>query len=163
MIRVLFVCLGNICRSASAEGVMKTMVAQAGLSDQIECDSAGTADFHEGEGADPRMRLHAIRRSYQLDSVARRIVPEVDFEKFDLIIAMDNNNFRDLNRLAPNSMLAKKICKMTDFGSPDYDQVPDPYYGGEDGFELVLDILEESCSGLLNRLMNEWIVEKGER
>ncbi|MFV0366477.1 MAG: low molecular weight protein-tyrosine-phosphatase [Mangrovibacterium sp.] len=155
MIRVLFVCLGNICRSASAEGVMQKMVEQAGLSGQIECDSAGTANYHEGELADPRMRLHAIRRSYQLDSVARQIVPEVDFEKFDLLVAMDDNNINDLHQLAPNQELAKKICKVTDFASADYSHVPDPYYGGEEGFELVLDILEESCSGLLNQLMKK--------
>lgn len=155
MIRVLFVCLGNICRSASAEGVMKTMVEQVGLSDKIECDSAGTANYHAGEMVDSRMRIHAIRRSYVLDSISRQIVPEVDFEKFDLLVAMDDNNVRELHRLAPTKELAAKIHKITDFSTSvdTYNGVPDPYYGGEEGFELVLDILEDSCSALLNKLM----------
>lgn len=155
MIRVLFVCLGNICRSASAEGVMKKMVEQVGLQNEIECDSAGTANYHAGEKADARMRLHAIKRSYQLDSISRQINPENDFLKFDMIIAMDDNNVRELQRLAPTPELASKIYKVTDFGSSGYDSVPDPYYGGEEGFELVLDILEESCTALLNVIKKE--------
>lgn len=155
MIRVLFVCLGNICRSASAEGVMRQMVEQADLSNQIACDSAGTANYHAGEKVDARMRLHAIRRSYLLESISRQIIPEVDFREFDIIAAMDDNNVRELRRIAPNEELARKICKITDFGSSEYRLVPDPYYGGDEGFELVLDILEDSCSGLLNKLMKE--------
>lgn len=134
---------------------MQDMVERAGLSDEIECDSAGTANYHEGEKADSRMRIHAIRRSYQLVSISRQIIPIVDFKKFDLIVAMDDNNVRELHKISPNPELAQKICKITDFGSSDYNAVPDPYYGGEDGFELVLDILEESCSALLNELMKK--------
>lgn len=151
--RVLFVCLGNICRSPSAEAVFNGLVQQNDLSDLIECDSAGTAAYHEGEPADQRMRSHAIRRGYRLNSIARKFDPSVDFDAFDYIVGMDDDNVNDLQDLASNEEDLNKIYKMTDFCSRGgHYSVPDPYYGGSDGFELVLDILEDACEGLLNEV-----------
>ena len=149
--RVLFVCLGNICRSPSAEAVFNSILEDRGLQEQIECDSAGTTGYHAGETADKRMQYHAIQRGYRLTSIARPIDPEVDFDKFDYIVGMDDNNVWDLRKMARTPEDLDKIYKMTDFFTGRrYQSVPDPYYGGDDGFELVLDILEESCSGLMN-------------
>ena len=148
-IRLLFVCLGNICRSPSAEAVMKKLVKDAGLEDQIFIDSAGILDYHEGERSDPRMRAHAIRRGYSLDSLSRP-VRQKDFYDFDLIIGMDDRNISDLKDKAPDLEAVDKIHQMTEFSKNKlYDYVPDPYYGGADGFELVLDLLEDACDGLL--------------
>ena len=135
-VRLLFVCLGNICRSPSAEAVMKKLVKDAGLGDRIEIDSAGITGYHEGDRADSRMRAHAARRGYSLDSISRP-VRQWDFHDFDLIIGMDDQNITDLKR-------------MTEFSRNKlYDHVPDPYYSGAEGFELVLDLLEDACAGLL--------------
>ncbi len=151
--RILFVCLGNICRSPSAEAVFNGLVKQNGLDDLIECDSAGTASYHEGEPADQRMQSHAIRRGYRLTSVARQFDSEEDFDRFDLIIGMDDDNVNDLQDMASSVTQLNKIYKMTDFCSHGgHYSVPDPYYGGADGFELVLDILEDACEGLLNEV-----------
>jgi len=151
--RVLFVCLGNICRSPSAEAVFNGLVKQNGLSDLIECDSAGTAAYHEGEPADQRMQCHAIRRGYRLNSIARKFDPAVDFDKFDYIVGMDDDNVNDLQDMASGIEDLNKIFKMTDFCSQGgHFSVPDPYYGGAEGFELVLDILEDACEGLLNEV-----------
>ena len=150
--RVLFVCLGNICRSPSAEAVMRKYVADAGLSERIDVDSAGIIGYHAGESADPRMRVHAARRGYQLDSISRPVRTS-DFYDFDLIIGMDDRSIDDLRRLAPDITSLGKIRRMTDFSrSKLYDHVPDPYYSGADGFELVLDLLEDACGGLLETL-----------
>ncbi len=152
---LLFVCLGNICRSPSAEGVMKALVEKEGLDDEFFIDSAGTAAYHEGERADSRMRQHASGRGYNLTSIARQ-VRESDFDKFDYIIAMDTQNYQNLHRMAGNEVQQKKIVKMTDFAtSYQGDSVPDPYYGGADGFELVLDILEDATVGFLRHLNQE--------
>lgn len=151
--RVLFVCLGNICRSPSAEAVFNGLVKQNGLSDLIECDSAGTAAYHEGEPADQRMQSHAIRRGYRLNSIARKFDPAADFDKFDYIVGMDDDNVNDLQDMASGIEDLNKIFKMTDFCSQGgHFSVPDPYYGGAEGFELVLDILEDACEGLLNEV-----------
>ncbi|WP_423128841.1 low molecular weight protein-tyrosine-phosphatase [Gaoshiqia sp. Z1-71] len=151
--RILFVCLGNICRSPSAEAVFNGMIKKEGLQDVIECDSAGTAGYHEGERADQRMQSHAIRRGYRLTSISRKFRPETDFDQFDFIIGMDDQNVNDLQDMASNSDDLNKIYKMTDFCSNGgHYSVPDPYYGGSEGFELVLDILEDACQGLLNEL-----------
>lgn len=148
--RILFVCLGNICRSPSAEAVMKHIIVDAGLSDRIEVDSAGIIDYHEGEMADPRMRAHAARRGYQLESISRP-VKTLDFYDFDLIIGMDNRNIDDLKRMAPDLESVAKIHQMTEYSRNKlYDYVPDPYYSGAEGFELVLDLLEDACQGLLD-------------
>ncbi|MDD4227735.1 MAG: low molecular weight protein-tyrosine-phosphatase [Mariniphaga sp.] len=153
--KILFVCMGNICRSPSAEAVFKSTAQREGLSDQFEIDSAGTGAWHVGEKADMRMQKHAIKRGYSLTSISRQFNPETDFDAFDIIIGMDNQNIEDLKKLARNEDDLDKICKMTDFSKEwSYDNVPDPYYGGEDGFELVLDLLEDASTGLLEKLKN---------
>ncbi|RIH65394.1 low molecular weight phosphotyrosine protein phosphatase [Mariniphaga sediminis] len=150
--RILFVCLGNICRSPSAEAVFTGMVNKEGLSDQYEIDSAGTGGWHVGEPADRRMQKHAVKRGYDLTSISRKFNPEMDFDRFDLIIGMDDENALSLKNMARSEDDLKKIKKMTDFSKEwSYTEVPDPYYGGEDGFELVLDLLEDACKGLLEK------------
>ncbi|WP_421919337.1 low molecular weight protein-tyrosine-phosphatase [Marinifilum sp.] len=152
--KLLFVCLGNICRSPSAEAVMNGYLKVNLLDDEYECDSAGTGGWHVGERADTRMRTHATKRDYHLTSIARQFNPKTDFEEFDLIIGMDQQNVSDLKSMARNHKDLNKIKSMTDYCTryTHYDSVPDPYYGGADGFELVLDILEDACEGLLKEL-----------
>lgn len=150
--RILFVCLGNICRSPSAEAVFTAMVKKAGLSSQFKIDSAGIGAWYEGEPADRRMQSHAIKRGYNLTSIARQFKPG-DFERFDYIIAMDDENVKALKALARTEKELAKISKMTLFSKRySYQIVPDPYYGGEEGFELVLDLLEDASEGLLETL-----------
>jgi len=152
---ILFICLGNICRSPSAEAVMKGLIRREGLENEIFCDSAGILNYHAGEPADSRMQSHAIKRGYKLTSISRQINPKKDFDQFNMIIGMDEQNIRDLKALARTPKDAQKLYKMTDFcRKSDYDSVPDPYYGGERGFEVVLDILEDACQGLLDHLKN---------
>ena len=151
--KVLFVCSGNICRSPSAEAVFKKLVENKGLKDKFEIDSAGTGSWHVGEKADRRMQGHAIKRGYNLTSISRRIDPHVDFDYFDIIVGMDDYNIYDLKSAAKKGENITKIKKMTDFAKEwNYNEIPDPYYGGEEGFELVLDLLEDSCNGLLEKL-----------
>ncbi len=151
--KILFVCLGNICRSPSAEAVFTGLVKKEGLNDQFEIDSAGTGGWHVGEPADRRMQKHAVKRGYDLTSISRKFDPETDFDRFDLIIGMDDENIHSLKSMARNREDLDKIHKMTDFRKEwDYLEVPDPYYGGDDGFELVLDLLEDSCGGLLEKV-----------
>jgi protein-tyrosine phosphatase len=148
-VRILFVCLGNICRSPTAEGVMRRLVERAGLQEEIELDSAGTGGWHVGERPDPRARAAARGRGIDLDSVARHVSAE-DFERFDLIVAMDASNVADLRRIAPDQAAREKIRLLREFapegGGLD---VPDPYYEGAQGFEIVLDLVEAACEGLL--------------
>lgn len=154
-IRLLFVCLGNICRSPSAEAVMKKLVKDKGLEDRFVIDSAGTIGHHAGQRADARMRTHAERRGIVLDSISRPVTTD-DFYDFDLIIGMDNQNIDALKRKAPEWESVQKIHKMTDFSQKKtYDHVPDPYYGGASGFELVLDLLQDACQGLLDYCLNQ--------
>lgn len=151
--KILFVCMGNICRSPSAEAVFAGMANNRGLAKQFEVDSAGTLAYHVGESADRRMQSHASKRGYNLTSISRKFNPNKDFNNFDLIIGMDNENIQTLKSKARNEADLQKICKITDFSKEwDYDEIPDPYYGGEEGFELVLDLLEDSCKGLLEKL-----------
>ena len=153
MKKVVFVCLGNICRSPSAEAVFNGIIKKHGLENNIACDSAGTISYHVGESADARMQRHARRRGYTLTSISRQINPAVDFETFDFVIGMDESNIRDLQRLDSDGAYQHKIKKMTEFCQTcDEENVPDPYYGGEAGFERVLDILEDACEGLLKVL-----------
>jgi protein-tyrosine phosphatase len=151
--RILFVCLGNICRSPSAEAVFTGMAKTRGLTKHFEIDSAGTSGWHDGRPADERMQSHAVKRGYNLTSISRKFNPEKDFDHFDMIIGMDNENILALKSKARNNTDIQKIYKMTDFRKEwNYDEIPDPYYGGEEGFELVLDILEDSCEALLEKL-----------
>lgn len=153
MKRILFVCLGNICRSSTAEAVMKHLVREAGREAEFEIDSAGILSYHRGELPDPRMRAHAARRGYQLTHRSRPVCTD-DFLHFDLIIGMDDRNLDDLRDRAPSPEACRKIQRMTDYCQRYTwaDHVPDPYYGGAEGFEHVLDLLEDACSGLLQQL-----------
>ena len=145
---VLFVCLGNICRSPAADGILRRMVSDSGLSDLVEIDSAGTYGGHAGDLPDPRMRRAASLRGYDLRHRARQ-VREEDFDRFDMIVAMDDMNYEALHRLAPSREAAQRIFRMTEFcrQHPGRTHVPDPYYEGREGFELVLDLLEDGCRG----------------
>lgn len=151
-VNVLFVCLGNICRSPAAEGIFKKMVADEGLENEILVDSAGTSGWHEGELPDDRMRMHGQRRGYDFSSRSRKFV-EKDFGIFDYIIVMDDDNYRNVKKLAKSKEDVAKIHLMTDFSDKySHSHVPDPYYGGSSGFELVMDLLEDACENLLNRI-----------
>lgn len=146
--KILFVCLGNICRSPSAEAVFKGIVRNKGVQDKFEIDSAGTYGYHEGEPADRRMQSHAVKRGYNLTSISRPFDVNTDWDRFDYIIAMDDSNLRNLRAMGRSKDDLKKLFKMTDFANNfSYSEVPDPYYGGEQGFELVLDLLEDSGEG----------------
>ena len=145
--KVLFVCLGNICRSPAAEGVLHSMVD---LGD-FTIDSAGTSGFHQGEPADSRMIEHARKRGLDLTSLSRQFVVN-DFDRFDYILVMDDKNLRDVLKMASVDQ-AKKVRKITDFSQKfKYDHIPDPYYGGAKGFDLVLDLLVDACEGFLKSL-----------
>ena len=147
--RILFVCLGNICRSSSAQTIMQAKVDELGLSDQFYLDSAGLISCHEGEMADSRMRAHAARRGYNITHRSRPITYN-DFFDFDMIIGMDDSNISRLKDLAPGLDELGKIHRMTDFCvNKVVDHVPDPYYGGASGFENVLDILEDAVEGVI--------------
>jgi protein-tyrosine phosphatase len=148
--------MGNICRSPAAEGIAKSILKQKNLNEIIEVDSAGTIDYHIGEPPDTRMIAHASKRGYNLDSLARQFDPNKDFEKFNYIITMDNENFDDIIALDYQSGYGNKVFKMTDFGDNKHvDGVPDPYYSGSKGFELVLDILENSVKGLIKKIEDD--------
>jgi protein-tyrosine phosphatase len=156
MKQILFVCLGNICRSPSAEAVFNDLIARKGLADEFQCDSAGTAAYHAGDPADYRMKQFAQKRGYNLNSISRPVDPKTDFDRFDYIIGMDRQNVQDLKAMARDENDRKKISLMTDFCTlKNYDSVPDPYFGGSAGFELVLDILEDACDGLLQKVLQE--------
>lgn len=153
--RILFVCLGNICRSSTAEGIMKHILKEKGLDSDFYVDSAGISAFHEGELPDERMRAAARRRGYVLDHRSRPVRTD-DFYDFDLIIGMDERNIEALKDRAPGLDEERKIVRMVDFCQhKDVTYVPDPYYGGEEGFEHVIDILEDACSGLLTFLVQD--------
>jgi protein-tyrosine phosphatase len=149
---ILFVCLGNICRSPTAEGVMRELVSRAGLREQIEIDSAGTGAWHIGELPDPRARTAARARGIELESRARQVDGE-DFERFDLILAMDRSNLADLRRIAPEGPARAQLALLREFDPRSLAagdlEIPDPYHGGPRGFEAVLDLVEAACAGLL--------------
>ncbi len=135
---------------------MKTLIKKKGFEGQISCDSAATGNFHDGGPADSRMRKHASRRGYQLTSISRQVVAPRDFMTFDLIVAMDNQNYFDLKQMNRNRRYDSKIVKMTDYClEKTVSEVPDPYYGGDEGFEDVIDILEDACHGLLYNLIDD--------
>jgi protein-tyrosine phosphatase len=156
MVNVCFVCLGNICRSPTAEGVMARLVDRAGLGDAVRVSSAGTAAAHAGEPADPRSRAHARKRGYTLGGRARQF-READFPRFDLVLAMDASNASQLRSLARDDAARAKVVLLRSFDpeSPSGGDVPDPYYGGDAGFEEVLDICERSCASLLAHLRQQ--------
>ena len=154
--RLLFVCMGNICRSPTAEGIMLHLISKDGLENLIECDSAGTHGYHFGYPADTRMRKHAQIRGYDLPSRSRKLHPESDFPYCDWILVMDDRNYEDVLGLDSSREYAHKIRRMTDFcQTMKVNEVPDPYYGGDAGFELVIDILEDACAGLMERLNSQ--------
>ena len=141
--------MGNICRSPTAEGIFYKLVFDAGRSADFEIDSAGTIGYHAGQPADTRMRAAAQGRGYTLESIARRIELD-DFDHFDLIVVMDDDNYRDVTSLKPSA--AAKVVRMCDYCEEHSEtEVPDPYYGGEAGFQKVIDILEDACAQLLKR------------
>ncbi|MBT8046957.1 MAG: low molecular weight phosphotyrosine protein phosphatase [Xanthomonadales bacterium] len=147
---VLFVCMGNICRSPTAEGIFRKLVSEAGRDADFSIDSAGTIGYHAGHKADSRMRSAAAARGYDLTSMARRIETE-DFHQFDWIVTMDDDNFRDVNRINPEARA--RVVRMCEYcESHDVSEVPDPYYGGEQGFHTVIDILEDACGNFLRRV-----------
>lgn len=150
--KILFVCLGNICRSPTAEAVFRTVAARDAPDLPIEIDSAGTAGYHIGEPPDPRTCEAAHRRGYDLSPLRARIVEPGDFEKFDLILAMDRENLDVLRRRAPPNA-RERVRLFLEFapGAP-VNEVPDPYYGGPNGFEEVLDLVEQASQGLLQHL-----------
>ena len=146
---VLFVCMGNICRSPTAEGVFRKFIADAGLAETVHADSAGTHAYHVGEGPDSRARAAAERRGYSLEGIRARRVTDMDFEGFDFILAMDEDNLLQLRDGADESH-HEKIALLLDFAeSNSLREVPDPYYGGTAGFERVLDLVEDASRGLL--------------
>ncbi|MEL6543994.1 MAG: low molecular weight protein-tyrosine-phosphatase [Myxococcota bacterium] len=153
MVRVCFVCLGNICRSPTAEGVFRAQIATDGLVDDIEVDSAGTGGWHVGEPADPRARRAAQARDIEITSRARKF-ERADFERFDYVIAMDRSNRTALEKMSRSSDEKRKIHLFRSFDpeSPTDAEVPDPYYGGDQGFEEVLDMCERASRGLLVQL-----------
>lgn len=146
---LLFVCLGNICRSPTAEGVFRARAHGAGLADRLHIDSAGTGSWHVGKAPDPRSQAAALRRGYDLSSLrARQVVPG-DFTRFDLILAMDEENLDSLMQLAPARRVAPIELVLRYATRTPLAEVPDPYAGGSDGFERVLDLLEDAADGLL--------------
>ena len=151
--KLLFVCLGNICRSPAAENIMHHLIAEADLSDQIICESAGTASYHVGNPPDRRMVAAASQRGMKFLGEARQF-QKLDFEQFDLILAMDGENYRDIISLDPAGKYRDKVRMMCDFCTHHNDkEVPDPYYGGSEGFNYVIDLLLDACQGLLQHII----------
>jgi len=151
---VLFVCLGNICRSPTAEAILRQIAMDRGLDDQIQVDSAGTLHYHNGSTADPRMLDAAAYRGYELTSISRVMTPD-DFDRFDLIVAMDGDNLYDIQELADNKRAAENVKLFSDFLPEGFPRdVPDPFLG-EAGFDQALDIIEEGCPAILDALFPE--------
>lgn len=154
--RLLFVCLGNICRSPAADGIMRQLVGQRGLADDFVIDSAGIGSWHVGQLPDRRMRQHGERHGYTFDHRARQFTA-ADFDRFDLIAVMDAENEHDVSRQARSDADRRKIIRMSDYLSrhPGQRTIPDPYYGGDRDFEWVIELLEDACAGLLDRLSDK--------
>ncbi len=151
---VLFICLGNICRSPAAEGIMKAMVEERGLGDEFLIDSAGIGGWHVGQLPDSRMRRCGAAHGYRFDSHARQF-QKSDFGEFDTIVVMDNENYRAITSMASSEEDRRKVVRMADFLSHhrEYTTIPDPYYGDETDFELVISLLEDALEGLLSYLL----------
>ena len=161
MIKVLFVCLGNICRSPTAHGVLEHKLAMAGLSDVVEVDSAGTAAWHIGKEPDLRSQQAARKRNYDLSHLRARQAVAEDFLEFDYVLAMDNSNLENLKTIIP-SVAVKAMPKLflEAYSTPSLKtqgltEVPDPYYGGEDGFSAVLDMVEDACDSLISDIKSK--------
>lgn len=155
-VRVLFVCLGNICRSPLGAAVMKKKVRDYGLEDYVEVDSCGTSDYHIGEGADPRTQASAARHGVPMEHSARQLIAG-DLQNFDFIMAMDKNNYRHILQLAPDKDVTRKVMLMREF-DPEArgGEVPDPYHGGEEGFQEVFEILDRSTEHFIRHLRKEY-------
>jgi protein-tyrosine phosphatase len=155
--KLLFVCLGNICRSPAAENIMNYLIEQANLNDRIICDSAGTSSYHIGEPPDRRMSFAAQQRGIKMTGKARQF-KKTDFERFDLILAMDKENYRDIIYHDPEGKYRDRVFLICDFASnrPEK-EVPDPYYGGREGFDRVIDLLLNACEGLLGQVQQKLI------
>ena len=152
--KVLFVCLGNICRSPAAHGIFEHIVRENAMQDYIEVDSAGTYGGHRGELPDKRMRHAALYRGYALTHKSRPVT-SLDLLDFDMVIAMDDQNYEDLMHIAPSVEASRKIRRMADYlKTHKISYIPDPYYMGTEGFTLVLDLLEEGCQNLFNEIKN---------
>lgn len=152
IIRVLMVCLGNICRSPTAHGVFQKRIADANLMHRIEVDSAGTAGYHIGSKPDARSSAVAAKRGYDLTTQSARQVQQADFSRYDYVLAMDKSNLADLSSNCPNAHKSK-LSLFLDFGSGDAKEVPDPYYGGDDGFDNVLKLVEDAADGLIAHII----------
>ena len=157
-IRILFVCLGNICRSPAGQGVMERIVDERGLNDRIFIDSAGISSYHSGDLPDQRMRVHATRRGLNLTHRSRQVCSD-DFERFDLILAMDDSNYDHLRRLANSPEEMDKVKRIASFFRQyrHWDCIPDPYYGGSEGFENVLDLLNDACQNIADQIETKQI------
>jgi len=154
-ISVLFVCLGNICRSPTAHAVFQSLVDTEGLGDRISVDSSGTGDWHIGKAPDSRSQQHALDRGYDMSALRARLVSVDDFALYDYVLAMDSQNLCDLKAMRPSGFCGElglflDFCRHPDYAS--YCDVPDPYYGGDQGFSLVLDLIEDASSELLRRV-----------
>lgn len=152
--KILFVCLGNICRSPAAEGIMRRLVEERGLAERVEIDSAGLSGYHAGDLPDRRMRVHARRRGLELTHRSRP-VSSSDFERFDMIAAMDDSNYDCLRDMAGTLKEEAKVVRIASFFRhyTTHDCVPDPYYGGAEGFENVLNLLEDACEGIISEII----------
>lgn len=162
MKKLLFICLGNICRSPAAEGIMRQKVEDHYLYDDVVVDSAGIGAWHVGEAPDRRMQKHALNRGYDLSRLRARQFRSDDFDKFDYIVVMDEENYHDVMHRMPHteteaqySAYRSKVLRMKDYflENKGTESVPDPYYGGAEGFELALDLIEDGCEGLLTRII----------
>lgn len=159
-VKVLFVCMGNICRSPAAETVFRHLVEREGLADHILIDSAGTHDYHVGDAPDARMQRAAQQRGYDMSMLRGRQVEAEDFNRFDYVLAMDNMNLAMLERLRPDDAQSH-LGLLLDYAERHKErEVPDPYYGGADGFEHVLDLVEDGAAGLLKHLRQNHLLSK---
>lgn len=151
MKRVLFVCLGNICRSPTGEAVLNKMILDHGLAQHLSCESAGTADYHIGEEPDTRTQAHGKKRGYKFETLAQQFNPQIHFEHFDLILCLDQSNYLNIQKLDPAGKHSHKIKLLMEFASQHpAREVPDPYYSGPEVFERVLDYCEDACGGVIS-------------
>lgn len=151
--KILFVCLGNICRSPAAQGIMERIIAERRMEDALSVDSAGISSYHRGDLPDQRMRVHARRRGLELTHRSRPVTPS-DFEEFDMIVAMDDSNYDQLRTMADSPEETDKVVKIASFFRQftTWDCIPDPYYGGSEGFENVLDLLDDACNAIADKI-----------